>query len=108
MRWLTNPPSKSNYKAEQTVKSNNFSTLQFKGMHFLKIMRLQGETVRVHHVFARGCSHLHLWLCQCSSSLRVGQAVKTGSSITSAIEDYPIWSNCSGDVCGKHQANGLA
>ena len=94
VRWWTNPPLVT-IKPDKTVKSSNFSTLEFKGTHFM-------ENYWTSERNGRGLLHAYAWLCQCSSSIRAGQAVNTSSSIPSGRQGSLDLEHChTGDLCGK-------
>lgn len=102
--WLTNLPS-ATITLDKTVKNNSFSTVGFKGIHFMKTIELQGGTVWVYDIFATGCSHANPWLCQYSSSVRAGQVIKTSSFVTSAREGWLDLEYCELQCWSPWQAN---
>lgn len=85
-------PQKATIKLNKTVKSSNFSPLEFKGMNFVKTMKLRGETVRVYDVLAGSCFHRPLWLCQGSSSLRAAKGrLQNQAALSPLPQRIPWW-----------------
>lgn len=96
-------PYKATKKLNKTVKSSNSSTVEFKGMYFVKTMEFEGETVSLWCLFP-GAAPIST---PGFVSAVVQAGWKTKGFVISAT-CYHLMRNASGGISGKQQASGPA